>query len=84
MNEASPGMFRSTPGGSVCTVAGTGLGSLIAFRAVVTLLRSASSRPASPATAATPAVAALAARKPRRAGSAGPEGPGAPASQSRP
>ena len=61
-----------------------GLGIFTALRAVATLLRSASSRPASPAVAAMPAVATLAARKLRRAGSTAADGPGARASQSRP
>src|SRR5215472_246008 len=83
MNDANPGMSRLTPGGKPGTVT-DGLGMRSAFRALVTLLRSASRRPASPAVAATPAVTRLAVRKLRRAACTGAEGPGAPASQLRP
>ena len=76
-------MCRLTPGGSAGVVT-DGLGRRSAFRALATLVRSASSRPASPAAAATPAVATLAARKLLRAGFAGPGALEAPATQSRP
>src|SRR5580658_6191705 len=70
MKELRPGMSRLTPGGRPGTVC-AGFGIRRALRALVTLLRSASRRPASPATAATPAVAALAARKLLRCGPGG-------------
>src|SRR5579862_2804385 len=72
-------MPRFTPGGRDGTVA-DGLGRCRSWRAVATLVRSDSTRPASTATPAIPAVARLAARKPRRAGSA----PAGPVTQSLP
>src|SRR5579863_2452982 len=74
MNELRPGMSRLTPAGRPGMVC-AGLGIRRALRALATLLRSASRRPASPATVATPAVAALAARKLLRCGPTGRTGP---------